>query len=631
VLKTVAAAAAPLLGALAAIKGAKAAIGGAAELESTSMAFEVLIGDAAKAQKTLEGLRNFAASTPFEFPELADAARKLIAFGEGADTVVGALRRIGDVASGVQAPISEIAEIYGKARVQGQLFAEDLNQLSGRGIPVIAELAKVLKMPESAIKKLGSEGKITFPLLDQAFRNLTSQGGKFAGMMQKQSGTTLGLWSSLKDAVNEAFVAMGQPLNDAMRPVLSDAITLAAGLKPVMAEVGTLVGGAVTGIRNFIAYSQLGGGVVAEMGRRLQEAFSGLFEMAMGPIRAIGAALGVVFEGLMPVFGSAAVFLGTALEAAAGRFVAAMLEGLAEVFMEIPLMGDAARKMMDKASEKRAASADLDRQLPQQAQALADSVKKLPATLAEAMTALKAGLGFGNAKKAGDGFVGPPSILAGGGGGSKAPMPVTAAPGLTEAITAAAAEGTRKGAEQGKKATGTGGAATSSGGTPAADVAGKKIQGFSRKEAGLKDFGGLDEFNGLQDLKKKGVRVGERFKQPYGGLPRDPAAVAAGASGGGTAGGSRGGRGGSLIQRFSRFGGLAEFNGLQDMKKKGIGVGERFKAIQPLSKPPGLVPAGVASKRQRQKEAEAAAAKAVEPRWDLVEAIDQKLAGLGLV
>lgn len=53
--------------------------------------------------------------------------------------------------------------------------------------------------------------------------------------------------------------------------------------------------------------------------------------------------------------------------------------------------------------------------------------------------------------------------------------------------------------------------------------------------------------------------------------------------------------------------------------------------IQVPGRAPGIVPPGVAKERQTRKQQEAAAAKMAEPRWDLVEAIDQKLAGLGLV
>ena len=181
-------------------------------------------------KQTLAKLRKLGAETPFEFPELADAGRKLIAFGESADTVPETLRRIGDVSAGIQAPIGEIAEIYGKARVQGRLFAEDVNQLTGRGVPVIGELAKQFGVNESQVRKLVESGQVGFPQIEKAFINMTSQGGKFAGMMETQSKTTKGLFSTLKDSVNEVFLALGQPINDAIRPLVAEAIGLVSQL-----------------------------------------------------------------------------------------------------------------------------------------------------------------------------------------------------------------------------------------------------------------------------------------------------------------------------------------------------------------------------------------------------------------
>lgn len=213
----------------------KKAISAAADMESLEVAFETIIGDGGKARETLKGIAELGASTPFEFPELADAGRKLLAFGEAADNIVPALRRIGDVSAGVQAPIAEIAEIYGKARVQGTLFAEDINQLTGRGIPIIQQFAQILGVSQSEVKKLASEGKITFPLLEQAFKNLTTEGGSFFGMMEKQSRTTNGLLSTLKDNFNELFRIIGKPINDFLKPIIEANIArvqrLGAGMK----------------------------------------------------------------------------------------------------------------------------------------------------------------------------------------------------------------------------------------------------------------------------------------------------------------------------------------------------------------------------------------------------------------
>ena len=188
------------------------AISMAADLEQVEVAFGTLLGSTEAADKMIRDLQNFAATTPFQFPGLADAARMLVAFGIDADNTIPTLRRIGDVAAGIGAPIGEIAEVYGKARVQGRLFAEDINQLTGRGIPIIGELAKQFGVTESEVRGLVESGKVNFGHLEQAFISLTSEGGKFEGLMEAQSQTIAGLWSTLKDNVGLALVSLGKSI-----------------------------------------------------------------------------------------------------------------------------------------------------------------------------------------------------------------------------------------------------------------------------------------------------------------------------------------------------------------------------------------------------------------------------------
>jgi len=217
----------------------------AASAETTSVAFRTLVGDTEKADAALARVRKLAESTPFEFPELADAARKLIAFGEGSESVADTLRKVGDVASGVSAPLGDIAEIYGQARVAGTLFAEDINQLTGRGIPIIQEFAKQLNISEGAVKSLASEGGITFPMLEQAFVDMTSGAGKFSGMMDATSRTMEGRLSTLADSFKGVMTAVGAGLNEAIKPLVAGAAEKIDGLKDKAAELGRDLGKAV--------------------------------------------------------------------------------------------------------------------------------------------------------------------------------------------------------------------------------------------------------------------------------------------------------------------------------------------------------------------------------------------------
>lgn len=170
--------------------------------EQLQTAFSTLLGGADKATKVLGDLRKFGANTPFEFPGIADSAKKLISFGFQQKQLIPTLTKLGDVAAGLGIPFSDLADIYGKARVQGKVMSEDLNQLAGRGIPIFDELAKVMGVPAGEIKDLASKGKIGFAELQKSFDGMTGQGGRFSGMMAAQSQTAGGLISTLKDNWN---------------------------------------------------------------------------------------------------------------------------------------------------------------------------------------------------------------------------------------------------------------------------------------------------------------------------------------------------------------------------------------------------------------------------------------------
>ncbi|MES2707122.1 MAG: tape measure protein [Verrucomicrobiota bacterium] len=214
----------------------------AASAETTSVAFRTLIGDAELAEKTLSRISDLANKSPFGGDELTQAARMLVAFGEAADSVPETLRRLGDVASGTGVAIGELAELYGKARVAGTLFTEDINEMTGRGIPIIREFANILGVSQSAVKNLASEGKIGFAELEQAFSNMTSPGGQFSGMMETLSGTMEGLLSSLADARDSLLQGVGAGMNDALKPLVAGLTEKVSGLAETGKKVGDAIG-----------------------------------------------------------------------------------------------------------------------------------------------------------------------------------------------------------------------------------------------------------------------------------------------------------------------------------------------------------------------------------------------------
>ena len=213
--KTLAGAAAAFGGisiAASAIDFGKGAIQAVADYESVQISLETFLGSADKAKEVFADLEQFSIKTPFTPEQVNQAGKSLLAFGEPVESLQTTLGRIGDVASATGKDFNELAVIYGKARVQGTLFAEDINQLTEAGVPIIGEFAKQLGVTEGQVKKLGSEGRISFANLEEGFKSLTSEGGRFFGLTDKLSQSTSGRLSTLEGNWTELKRTIGEGL-----------------------------------------------------------------------------------------------------------------------------------------------------------------------------------------------------------------------------------------------------------------------------------------------------------------------------------------------------------------------------------------------------------------------------------
>lgn len=175
------------------------AVKSAGDFEQTRIGLENMLGSAERAKSLLADINRFAAETPFEFPELADATRQLVAFGFSGEDAFKTMQQLGDVSAAVGAPIGDLSYLMGTLRTQGRAFTIDIRQFAQRGIPIYEYLAKVMGVTEKEMSKLIEEGKVGFPEVQKAFEAMTGQGGKFYNTMERQSKSFNGQLSTLKD------------------------------------------------------------------------------------------------------------------------------------------------------------------------------------------------------------------------------------------------------------------------------------------------------------------------------------------------------------------------------------------------------------------------------------------------
>lgn len=204
------------------------------QFQQLEIAFETILGSGSKAKALMNQLVDTAARTPFDLMGVASSAKQLLAYGIAAEDVNDTLVRLGNIASGLSIPLQDIAYLYGTTMTQGRLYAQDLNQFTGRGIPMVKELAKILGVAESQVKTLVSEGKVGFPEVQQVIQNLTNEGGMFFNLMEKQSKSLTGMIANLGDAWDSALNKLGTDNQDLFAAGISGATYLVEHLEDIL-------------------------------------------------------------------------------------------------------------------------------------------------------------------------------------------------------------------------------------------------------------------------------------------------------------------------------------------------------------------------------------------------------------
>jgi len=185
-------------------KGFKSTVGPAISfnsmLQTAQIGFATMLGSAEKAQKFLDDMADFAIKTPFEYPELLDAAKRMLAYGFAAEEVLPVLRAVGDASAALgsgSVGIDRITLALGQIRAKGKLSAEEMRQLTEAGVPAWHILAEAMGKTVPELQDMVSKGLIPgYKAVEMLTAGMTK---RFGGMMASMENTWQGVTSSIKD------------------------------------------------------------------------------------------------------------------------------------------------------------------------------------------------------------------------------------------------------------------------------------------------------------------------------------------------------------------------------------------------------------------------------------------------
>ena len=189
----------------------------AADFEMVKRSMTVLTGSAKEAQKHLDALERFAATTPFEFSGLVNASKRLQAYGFQAQAVIPILQTVGDAAMAVglsQEGVDRLTLAFGQIAAKGKLSAEEMRQISETGVPAWKMLADSMGTSVADVMDKTKKGAISAQAaLEGIFSGMQK---RFGGMMENVAKEIPQQLSNMKDAAASIMRGLGDEITQAL-------------------------------------------------------------------------------------------------------------------------------------------------------------------------------------------------------------------------------------------------------------------------------------------------------------------------------------------------------------------------------------------------------------------------------
>lgn len=192
----------------------------ASRVEDLRVTFAQLTGDARQAGELLHALWHDAANGSVSLEAMAAAAKPLLHVFADNKSIREWTNRFADMATGSGVAADQLSKLFARALTLGKVDSRSIDTLAKQGIPIYQELAAVVGTTSDAIQSMVKKGVVSADQYAAALRNMTNEGGIYYRLSSQLSNTTSGSWGTLAENVNRLAAKLGEPINDAVTPLL---------------------------------------------------------------------------------------------------------------------------------------------------------------------------------------------------------------------------------------------------------------------------------------------------------------------------------------------------------------------------------------------------------------------------
>jgi len=188
-----------------------------ARLEALSLRMRILMRDTARADARMRELVDFAATTPFQLPDLVRATQILEVLSAGALNNDKTLRMLGDAASAAGTDLSNLTMWV--ARAYSSMQSGDK---IGRAMLRLQQLGVISAQASKQLRRLSGD----VDNADRMWSILREELSRFNGMTEKAAQTYEGLTTTLKDNIWLTLAESGTELRDVVKDLMRDMISI---------------------------------------------------------------------------------------------------------------------------------------------------------------------------------------------------------------------------------------------------------------------------------------------------------------------------------------------------------------------------------------------------------------------
>lgn len=178
------------------------------EFQSMQTAMETMVGKDV-AGPLMAQVKELAKISPLTMTDMVGAEKMMLGFNIQAEDTIKYLKALSDISMGESGKFNSLTLAFSQMSASGKLMGQDLNQMINAGFNPLQTISEKTGKSIATLKDEMSKGAISAEMVQQAFLDAASAGGKFYNMSENASKTINGQISMMHDALDEVFNELG--------------------------------------------------------------------------------------------------------------------------------------------------------------------------------------------------------------------------------------------------------------------------------------------------------------------------------------------------------------------------------------------------------------------------------------